>query len=111
LEDDRLKHKSAHPEWWAGDVWKVLAILRRYRPDLTITTFDAAPTGLVAVSNLDPESTVLAEHYTALVEEFSGQTIAERGVELFAPPGLTPAAASLSPDRLTALLQVRAWSS
>ena len=39
---------------WAGDVWKTLAILMTHRPDLTISCFDTPPTGLVAVTGLDP---------------------------------------------------------
>ena len=45
---DRLdgfrRSRSDHPDWWAGDVWKIIAVLQRYRPELTIDLFDAAPT-------------------------------------------------------------------
>lgn len=44
---------------WAGDVWKVLPILREHRPDLRIAVVDAAPTGLAVVTGLDPSSTRL----------------------------------------------------
>lgn len=45
---------------WTGDVWKLVPILQELRPDLSIEVFDAAPTGLVVIRNLDPESRILA---------------------------------------------------
>ncbi len=61
---------SSNPEAWAGDVWKTVAILMQVRPDLMIYAFDAPPTGLIIITNLDPSSTVLSRKYTALVERF-----------------------------------------
>ncbi|MEH3119046.1 MAG: class I SAM-dependent methyltransferase [Methylorubrum populi] len=58
--------------WWTGDVWKVVPILKRYRPDLDVMLVDAAPTGLVVVTGLDPSSRTLKRNYDAIVEEFSG---------------------------------------
>jgi hypothetical protein len=69
LQDDRLANQSAHPSWWAGDVWKAAALIQRYRPDLRICAFDTPPTGLIAITNLDPKSTVLDDYYFALVKE------------------------------------------
>lgn len=40
---------------WTGDVWKLIPILREYRPDLKLTVLNAAPTGLVFVSGLKPK--------------------------------------------------------
>ncbi|GGG90614.1 tetratricopeptide repeat protein [Silvibacterium dinghuense] len=40
---------------WAGDVWRTALLLKRRRPELRMTVLDAAPTGLVLVSNLDPQ--------------------------------------------------------
>jgi hypothetical protein len=40
-----------------------------HRPDLKIFALDCAPTGLVAIANLDPASTKLAETYSHLVDE------------------------------------------
>jgi hypothetical protein len=61
---------SVHPDWWTGDVWKILPVLRRYRPDLTVQVFNAPPTGLVVVRGLDPNSPVLAEHQEQIFEQF-----------------------------------------
>ncbi|WP_159086898.1 glycosyltransferase family protein [Loktanella sp. Alg231-35] len=55
---------------WTGDVWKVVPILKTFRPDLKVEIFDAAPTGLVVVSNLDPQSKVLADRYDEIVAKF-----------------------------------------
>ena len=73
-EDDRTRLD------WTGDVWKLLPILRRYRPDLRLIVFDSGPTGLVACSGLDPNSTVLSDNYEKIVEEFSPVTLGDFGV-------------------------------
>lgn len=39
---------------WTGDVWKLIPILQRWRPDLKLTILDCWPTALVAVTNLSP---------------------------------------------------------
>ena len=77
--DLTLRDRSACPDWWAGDVWKTLLILVRSRPDLRIVLFDAAPTGLVAITGLDPSSTVLADRYFALVDEFKEMNLMGSG--------------------------------
>jgi predicted O-methyltransferase YrrM len=77
--DQHLRAFSAHPEWWAGDVWKTTAILRRARPDLTMHAFGVPPTGLVLVTGLDPASYELARDYEAHVAGF-----AAAGPEAFA---------------------------
>ncbi len=59
---------------WTGDVWKVLPILKRYRPDLNLQVFDAARTGLVVVDNLDPNNRVLQENYSKIRSEFDARS-------------------------------------
>lgn len=56
--------------FWTGDVWKVVPILKKYRPDLRITLIDCSPTGLVCLSNLDPNSRVLEKDYYQIIDEF-----------------------------------------
>ncbi len=56
--------------WWTGDVWKLAPILRRWRPDVSLTALDCEPTGLLLASNLDPKSTVLKDHYEEILAEF-----------------------------------------
>lgn len=55
--------KSAHPGWWTGDVWKVVPVLWKYRPDLTVTVYDCPGTGIVTVTGLDPQNTALSDNY------------------------------------------------
>lgn len=56
---------------WCGDVWKLVVCLREWRPDLTVTVVDVAPSGLGVISGLDPTSTVLADHYDEIVEHYT----------------------------------------
>ncbi len=60
---------SCRPGWWTGDVWRLLPVLRRWRPDLEITVFDAPPSGLAVIRGLDPASTVLRDHAARVVAE------------------------------------------
>ena len=77
---------------WTGDVWKLIPILQKWRPDLTVTVLDCRPTGLVCVSGLDPSNRVLADHYDEIVAEFVGTDIKQFGIErFFASFAYTPA--------------------
>ncbi len=55
---------------WTGDIWKVIPIIEKYRPDIGILLVDCAPTGLVLLTNLDPSSAVLRQNYIRIVKEF-----------------------------------------
>lgn len=68
---------------WAGDVWKTVAILKRLRPDLKIHCFDAPPTGLVMITNLDPKSTILAENYFQITSEYMHMNFKSFGLSNF----------------------------
>lgn len=70
-------------DWWTGDVWKVVAILKQYRPDLKILCLNAPPTGLVICTNLSPESTVLKDRYFSLVDEWRDVQLDTYGVNQF----------------------------
>jgi hypothetical protein len=63
--------RRQHTLLWAGDTYKVTAVLERYRPDLTTVLLDTEPTGMLVVVGLDPTSTVLADHYDEIVAEFA----------------------------------------
>jgi len=69
--DSSFQSQSLFPSWWAGDVWKAIAAMKRCRPDLRVRAFNAPPTGLVAVTNLDPASDALEREYFRLVDEFA----------------------------------------
>jgi hypothetical protein len=105
---------------WTGDVWKLLPILQRWRPDLVLTMLDLRPTGVLCVSNLSPGNRVLQDNYDAIVAEFmapdietygvekyfasfeytDGMAMMEAGFPLFQPVALDPAAA-LVPRKLS----------
>jgi hypothetical protein len=61
--------------WWTGDVWKLLPILREYRPDLRLHVLDCPPTGLVAITRLDPASSVLADRYYEIVDQYAASVL------------------------------------
>ncbi len=54
---------------WTGDVWKIVPVLLKFRPDLKLFFIDCAPTGLVLITNLDPDSVILPNQYWNAVEE------------------------------------------
>jgi len=54
---------------WSGDVWKLVVCLRRWRPDLEVTTIDVPPTGLAIVTALDPTSSVLGDNFGEMCTE------------------------------------------
>ena len=70
-----LCRATALPEsragFWSGDVWRLILILKKYRPDLQVHTLAFAPTGLGMVRSLDPASKVLSEQYDRIVNEFA----------------------------------------
>ena len=68
--DRRSAERERHATFWSGDIWRLILILRKYRPDLRVCTLALAPTGLGMVRGLDPASQVLAERYDAIVAEF-----------------------------------------
>lgn len=74
---------DVHPGAWAGDVWKVLPILKQYRPDLQVRVLDCPPTGLALVSGLDPSSRALDGAYEDIVARYLDADIAEIGVSAF----------------------------
>jgi hypothetical protein len=64
---------------WTGDVWRMLPALKKYRPDLRIILLDCGPTGLIAVTNLDPDSRTLKEKYNRIVDETMSLSLATLG--------------------------------
>jgi hypothetical protein len=62
--------RQRHTTSWTGDVYPMLAVLARYRPELIVLTVGTQPTGLLLVMGLDPDNTVLADHYDEIMTEY-----------------------------------------
>ncbi len=54
-----------------GDVYRLVLVLKNYRPDLDITTYDVEAKGLGVVSGLNPGSAVLADNYEKIEGEIA----------------------------------------
>jgi hypothetical protein len=94
--------------FWTGDVWKLLPILQQYRPDLRLHVLDCPPTGLVAITRLDPESRVLADSYYDIVDQYAGSVIDENRLRSFWEELKLTDSRPLctEPDRLTELFSL-----
>ncbi len=79
-ERDRAKSPT---QAWTGDVWKVVCILQSYRPDLQVEIYDCAPTGLVAVSGLDPSNRVLDSAYDEIIRLYDARQDTRDAVSSF----------------------------
>ena len=62
--------RERRTNFWTGDVWKVVACLRKHRPDLDVRTLASPPSGLTVVRGLDARSEVLASRYDELCREY-----------------------------------------
>jgi hypothetical protein len=69
---------------WTGDVWKIIPVLRRLRPDLVIDVVDCPPSGLAVIRNLDPKNRVLEDQYDQIVKNFIGLEIDDFGKDVLA---------------------------
>jgi hypothetical protein len=94
--------------FWTGDVWKLLPILRKYRPDLRIHVLDCPPTGLVAITRVDPTSRVLTDHYYEIIDQHAATVMDEKRLQSFWEElELTDSRALCDePDRLTELFSL-----
>jgi hypothetical protein len=67
--DARSAERDQTTAFWSGDIWRLLVLLKKYRPDLSIHTLGAPPTGLGLITRLDPASTVLRGRLPQLIAE------------------------------------------
>jgi Methyltransferase domain len=67
--DARTSSREQRTAFWSGDVWRLIGLLKRHRPDLSIHTIAAPPTGLGLITRLDPRSRVLSDRLPQLIEE------------------------------------------
>jgi hypothetical protein len=64
--DPEMAARDRRTRAWTGDVYKILGILARHRPDLLCLRVGTEPTGLALVLGLDPGSRVLRDRYDAI---------------------------------------------
>ena len=69
--DRATSSRDRRTGFWTGDVWKIVPILRRHRPDLETFVIPAYPTGLAVVTRLDPSSTALDERFDEIVAAYT----------------------------------------
>ncbi|WP_037915368.1 class I SAM-dependent methyltransferase [Actinacidiphila yeochonensis] len=62
--------RDRHTDAWTGDVYKLIPVLAKYRPELTVVPVDTEPTGVLLILGADPGSTVLKDHYDEIVQEW-----------------------------------------
>jgi Methyltransferase domain len=84
--DARTAARERCTAFWTGDVWRLVMLLKRHRPDLIVRTIAAAPTGLALITRLDPTSRILGERLPQLIAE-----------------GMTIDYAAIAPDKAEAL--------
>jgi hypothetical protein len=62
--------RQRHTDGWTGDVYGMLEVLARYRPDLVVVPVGTRPTGLLLVTSLNPADTTLSDHFDEILAEF-----------------------------------------
>jgi predicted O-methyltransferase YrrM len=77
--------RERRSKFWVGDVWKVVSILREYRPELSVKIVLTAPSGLCIVRGLDARSRVLREALPAIIARYQDMPYPSAGID--APPG------------------------
>ena len=70
--DERTASRERATGFWSGDIWRLILLLRKYRPDLRVHTIAAHPTGLATIRNLDPRSRYIRDHLDELIDEYLG---------------------------------------
>jgi hypothetical protein len=64
--------RERHTKIWTGDVYRLIPILRQFRPDLEIRVYDVELKGFALITNLDPNSDVLHGRLREIFEELEG---------------------------------------
>jgi hypothetical protein len=98
--DAEMAARDRRTHIWTGDVYKVMGMLSRHRPDLLCLRVDTQPTGLLLVLGLDPDSPVLMDRYDALLGD------AVRRDPQVVPRDVLERGGALDPERVA---QARIW--
>lgn len=68
--DEATQSRTRETQFHTGDVWKTVLCLKHYRPELDIFTIATSPSGLTAVTGLDPASHVLKDRFDEALARF-----------------------------------------
>lgn len=68
---------------WTGDVWKLLPVLAKYRPDLQVDHLDCAPTGLTLVRGDWRKNDALTRNYDEILATYLNMALEDFGVKRF----------------------------
>jgi hypothetical protein len=74
--------RERRTNFWVGDVWKVVSILREHRPELKVKIIATAPSGLTVIRGLNPASTLLSERLPDIIERYRDLAYPADGLEL-----------------------------
>lgn len=66
IQAERRRQSNA----WAGDVWKIIPVLEKYRPDLILIKLRCFTTGLLLIIGLDSENSQLQDNYEEILSEY-----------------------------------------
>jgi Methyltransferase domain len=102
--DEVTAARERTTDFWSGDVWRLILLLRRWRPELEVAVVDWGPTGVGVVRGLDPSSTVLTDDYDRIVSEYLATPYASlddgsKRAQLNVVPGEWGVVRRLLPDR------------
>ena len=86
--------RERHTPDWAGDVFKIVPILREHRPDLTLLPVDTTPTGVLVILGADPANGTLKARYDEIVEAWVTPD------PQHVPPEILDRRGAISPERL-----------
>lgn len=67
--------------FWTGDVYRLIPILREYRPDLVVEVFDIEPKGLGVISKIAPSNGALQGVYPQIEEKIKADAYSMHSVE------------------------------
>ena len=67
-------------DFWTGDVWKVVPILTKLRPEMKLMYVDCPPSGLLVCAHLDPLSKVVEANYSTLLRGLDSAQPSEFGM-------------------------------
>jgi hypothetical protein len=76
----RRKQPTKYAGYWTGDVWKMIPVLREFRPDVKLVCLDAKPTGLAMCTTLDPANSSLSENYAEIIRTWRPVKLQDYGM-------------------------------